>query len=174
MRDAKSVFSKYAIVLVFWLIPVVLILLPLLYPVEGSLRDILVLPVILVLLYVAILLAPLFRPLRNVDFFDDIPDAIERFVDAQRARKDARELIKLYDGGHLPNVYELTNLTPFQRELRRTLDRLKSDAEWHASNAEVSRDLLERMETLMRATVSEEQQEEEPASHPRKKTGKRR
>ncbi len=173
MRDAKSVFSKYAVVLVFWLIPVVLILVPLLYPTQGSLRDILVLPVILVLLYVAILLSPLFRPLRNIDFFDDIPDAIERYVDEQRARKDARDLIKLYVGGHLPNVYELTNLTPFQRQLAHTLELLKNSSEWHASNAEVSRDIVDRLETLMRATETEEQADE-PARPARKKSGKRR
>ena len=173
MKDDRIPFGKYVAVLIFWLIPVVLIVIPVLYPVEGYLRDILVLPVILVLLYVSFILSPLFRPLRNVDFFDELPEAIERFVDARRARKDARDLIRLYDGGRLPNVYELTNLTPFQNGLKRTLEKLKSDGDWHAGNAEVSRDLLERMEALMRATEVEEP-DAEPARHARKKSGKRR
>lgn len=173
MRDDRSPIGKYVAVLIFWLIPVVLILIPLFYPSEGYLRDILVLPVILMLLYVSFILSPMFRPLRNLDFFDDVPETIERFVDEQRARKDARGLIRLYDGGQLPNVYELTVLTPFQKEVKRTLDGLRSDSEWHASNAEVSRDLLERMEYLMRAGV-DEAPESEPAGHVRKKGGKRR
>jgi len=128
---------------------------------------------LLVLLYMSFILSPLFRPLRNLDFFDDVPETIERFVDSQRARKDARGLIRLYDGGHLPNVYELTALTPFQKELKSTLDKLRSDAAWHASNAEVSGDLLERLETLMR-TEDEEVAVEESVSHARRKGGRRR
>jgi len=172
MKDGRSALGKYLTILIFWLIPVGLILIPLLYPTEGYVRDMLVLPVIFILLYVAFLLSPLFRPLRNLDLFDEVPEAVERHVDAQRARKDARDLIRLYDGGRLPNVYELASLTPFQRDVKRILDRLRADAEWHSSNAEVSRDLLERMETLMRA--AEEEEPEEPASRPQKKSGKRR
>jgi hypothetical protein len=174
MGDNRSTLGKYVTVLIFWLVPVVLILIPLFYPDDGYLRDILVLPVLLVLLYMSFILSPMFRPLRNLDFFDDIPETIERFVDAQRARKDARGLIRLYDGGHLPNVYELTALTPFQKELKSTLDKLRSDAAWHVSNAEVSRDLLERLETLMRTRDDEEVALEESVSHARKKGGKRR
>lgn len=173
MNDYRSVTSKYATVLVFWLVPVALILIPLLYPAEGYMRDMLVLPVLLILLYVAVLLAPLFRPLRNLDFFDDIPEAVERHVDALRARKEARELIRLYADGHLPDVYELPNLTPFQRGLKRTLDTLRLDAEWHASNAEVSRDLLERMDVLMH-TANEPPAAEDPSRPQRKKSAKRR
>lgn len=174
MKDNGAAVGKYVTVLIFWLIPVALMLIPILYPTEGYVRDMLVLPVIFILLYVAFLLSPLFRPLRNLDFFDDIPEAVQRQVDAQRARKDARDLIKLYDGGSLPNVYELANLTPFQRGLMRTLDRLRTDAEWHSSNAEVSHDLLERMETLMRATPEEEPEEAptRPQKNQKKKSAK--
>jgi len=132
-----------------------------------------VLPVIFVLLYVSFVLSPLFRPLRNLDFFDEVPDAVERRVEARRARKDARDLLRLYAGGRLPNVYELTSLTPFQRDVKRLLDKLRNDAEWHAGNAEVSRDLLEQMEALMRATEEEEPEEELPKPQ-KKKGGKRR
>lgn len=174
MKDDRSAVGKYVTVLIFWLIPVALILIPLLYPTEGYLRDMLVLPVLLVLLYVAVILAPLFRPLRNLDFFDDVPETIERFVDAQRARRDARDLIRLYHDGHLPNVNELETLTPWQRGVKRTLDALRLDADWHAGNAEVSQDLLARMESLMH-TGAEEQVEDESARRQRsRKTGKRR
>ena len=173
MRDGNSAAGKYVTVLLFWLIPVGLILIPLVYPTEGYVREILVLPVIFVLLYVAFLLSPLFRPLRNIDYFDDVPETIQRYVDARRARKEARDLIRLYDGGRLPNVYELPSLTPFQRDVKRITDGLRIDTEWHASNAEVSRDLLERMEALMRAS-DEEESEHEPSRTPRKKGGKRR
>ncbi|MBN1152445.1 MAG: hypothetical protein JXA58_04475 [Dehalococcoidia bacterium] len=149
MRDDRSALGKYMTVLIVWLIPVALVLIPLLYPTEGYVRDMMVLPVLLILLYVALLLAPLFRPLRNLDFFDDLPEAIDRHVDAKRARKEARELIRLYADGHLPNVDELSDLTPFQRGVKRTLDTLRIDAEWLSGNAEVSRNLVERMETLM-------------------------
>ena len=173
MRDDRSAVGKYLTILIFWLIPVALMLIPILYPTEGYVRDMLVLPVIFILLYVAFLLFPLFRPLRNLDFFDEVPEAVERHVDALRARKDARDLIKLYDGGRLPNVYELASLTPFQRDLKRTLDMLRTDAEWHSSNAEVSHDLLERMETLMKATA-EEEPEEAPTRSQKRKSAKHR
>jgi hypothetical protein len=173
MKDGNSAAGKYVTVLLFWLVPVALIVIPMVYPTEGYVREILVLPVIFVLLYVAFLLSPLFRPLRNIDYFDDVPETIERYVDARRARKEARDLIRLYAGGRLPNVYELSSLTPFQRDVKRMADGLRMDAEWHASNAEVSRDLLERMEALMRAT-EEEESEQEPSRTPRKKGGKHR
>jgi hypothetical protein len=173
MRDGSSAAGKYVTVILFWLIPVALIIIPVVYPTEGYVREILVLPVIFLLLYVAVLLAPLFRPLRNIDFFDDVPETIERYVEARRARNEARDLIRLYDGGKLPNVYELASLTPFQKNVKHIADGLRIDAEWHASNAEVSHDLLERMETLMRAT-GEEEAEREPSRAPRKKGGKHR
>jgi len=173
MKDARAGIGKYVTILIVWLIPVALMLIPLFYHTEGYLRDALVLPVILILLYLSFLLSPLFRPLRNLDFFDEVPGVVERHIDALRARKDARALIRLYDGGRLPNVYELTNLTPFQNEVKRILEELQASATWHASNAEVSQDLLERMEALMRATEDEEPQAE-PSRPQRKKGGKRR
>jgi len=173
MSDDRSAVGKYVTVLLAWLIPVLLVLIPLVYPAEGYARDMLALPVIFLLLYVAFLVAPLLRPVKNLDFFDDIPDVVERYSDAQRARRDARDLLRLYDGGRLPNVYELTTLTPFQRDVKRMVDRLRSDADWHSGNAEVSRDLLERMEALMRTTEVEEE-EEDTAGHQRKKSGKKR
>jgi hypothetical protein len=175
MRDARSGIGRSITILVVWLIPVALMLISYFYPTEGGyLRDILVLPVILVLLYTAFLVAPLFRPLRNLDFFDDVPDAIERRVGAQRVRKDARDLIRLYDGGRLPNVYEMTTLTPFQSDVKRIAEGLRADADWHASNAEVSRDLLERMETLMHAKEEEDEPEGESSRPQRRKGGKHR
>jgi hypothetical protein len=173
MKDARTGIGKYVTILIVWLIPVALMLIPLFYQTEGYLRDMLVLPVILILLYLAFLLSPLFRPLKNIDLFDEVPAAVERRVIALRTRKDARDLIRLYDGGRLPNVYELTDLTPFQKDVKRMLDDLRADATWHTSNAEVSQDLLERMETLMRVT-EEEEPEEEPSRPQRKKGGKHR
>ncbi len=177
MSDNRASIGRYLTVLVLWLIPVALILFPLLYPTEGFVRDMLLLPVILLLLYVAFLLAPLFRPLKNIDFFDDVPGTIERYATAHRARKDVRDILRLYQGGRLPNVYELPNLTPFQKDVKRMCDRLRNDADWHASNAEVSRDLLDRMEALMHASEEhqeDEQQSEKKPPRPAKKSGKRR
>lgn len=171
MSDDKSTIGKYVTVLLAWLIPVLLVLIPLVYPDEGYARDMLALPVIFLLLYVAFLVAPLLHPLKNLDFFDDIPEVVERYSDAQRARRDARDLMRLYDGGRLPNVYELRTLTPFQRDVKRMADRLRADVDWHSGNAEVSRDLLERMETLMRATEEEEAVVE--TVHQQRKSGKK-
>ena len=173
VNDNRSAVGKYATVLVFWLVPVALILIPILYPAEGYVREMLVLPVLLVLLYVAVLLAPLFRPLRNIDFFDDIPEAVERHVDALRTRREARELIRLYSDGGMPDVYSLSSLTPFQRGLKWTLDTLRLDSEWHSSNLEVSRDLLERMESLIH-TEDEPAEIEDKTRQARKKVRKRR
>lgn len=176
MSDNRSAVGKYFTVLIAWLMPVALVLVPVFHPAEGYLREMLVLPVLLLLLYVAILLAPLFRPVRNLDFFDDLPDLVERHVDALRARKEARGLIRLYTDGHLPNVYELDTLTPFQRELKRTLETLRLDAEWHSGNAEVSADLLERMKSLMdtRDEPPADNLSATPQRPQRKKGGKRR
>jgi len=178
MDDERSPVGKYLTVLILWIIPVVLILVPLLYPTEGHVRDILVLPVIVILLYIAFILAPLFHPPRNADFFDEVPRTIERYANEQRARKDVRDILKLYQGGRLPNVYELPRLTPFQKDVKRMCERLRADAEWHASNVELSRDLLERMHALMRAEAEDEEEEqrqpEKKPHHPGKKSGKRR
>ena len=149
MKDDRSAIAKYFTILLIWLIPVAFILIVVLYPVEDYLRDILVLPVIIVLLYVSFLLAPMFRPLKNVDYFDELPAAIERFVDSQRVRKDARDLIRLYHDGTLPNVYELSDLTKFQKDVLRMAESLRADAGWHSSNHQVSQDLLDRIEQLM-------------------------
>ena len=149
MKDDRSAIAKYLTILLIWLIPVAFILIVVLYPVEDYLRDILVLPVIIVLLYVSFLLAPMFRPLKNVDYFDELPAAIERFVDSQRVRKDARDLIRLYHDGTLPNVYELSDLTKFQKDVLRMAESLRADAGWHSSNHQVSQDLLDRIEQLM-------------------------
>jgi len=149
VKDDRSAIAKYFTILLIWLIPVAFILIVVLYPVEDYLRDILVLPVIIVLLYVSFLLAPMFRPLKNVDYFDELPAAIERFVDSQRVRKDARDLIRLYHDGTLPNVYELSDLTKFQKDVLRMAESLRADAGWHSSNHQVSQDLLDRIEQLM-------------------------
>lgn len=177
MDDERTPVTKYLVVLILWVIPVVLILVPLLYPTEGYVRDMLVLPVIIVLLYVAFILAPLFHPIKNADFFDEVPRTIERFANEQRSRKDVRDILKLYRGGRLPNVYELTELTPFQKDIRRMCERLRADVEWHASNAEMSRELLDRMEALMHVKEEEEELPPEPekkSQRQAKKSGKRR
>ena len=83
MRDGNPAAGKYVTILLFWLIPVALILIPVVYPTEGYVREILVLPVIFLLLYIAFLLSPLFRPLRNIDFFDD-----ENLIDEACAHAD--------------------------------------------------------------------------------------
>jgi len=149
VKDDRSAIRKYLTILLVWLIPVAFILIAVLYPVEDYLRDILVLPIIVVLLYVAFLISPMFSPLKNVDYFDEIPAAIERFVESQRTRKDARDLIRLYHDGTLPNVYELPDLTRFQKDVLRIAEFLRADAGWHGSNQQVSQDLLDRMEQLM-------------------------
>ncbi len=181
MDDERSPVGKYLVIFILWIIPVVLILVPLLYPTESYVRDMLVLPVIVILIYVAFILAPLFYPLKNADFFDEVPKTIERFANEQRARRDVRDILKLYDGGRLPNVYELSDLTPFQKDIKRMCERLRADVEWHSSNAEKSRDLLDRMEALMRVREAEEGEgdEEQPqtgkgSQRAGKKSGKRR
>ncbi len=179
MDDERSPVGKYLVVFILWIIPVVLILIPLLYPTEGYVRDMLVLPVIVILIYVAFILAPLFYPIKNADFFDEVPKTIERFANEQRARKDVRDILKLYHGGRLPNVYELTELTPFQKDIKRMCERLRADVEWHSSNAEMSRELLDRMEALMHAREEADEEDAQPQSDrkpPRRtgKTGKRR
>ena len=149
MKDDRSAIRKYLTILLIWLVPVAFMLIVVFYPVEDYLRDILLLPVIVVLLYLAFLLSPMFRPLKNVDYFDELPAAIERFVDSQRVRKDARDLIRLYHDGTLPNVYELSERTRFQKDVFRIAESLRADAGWHSSNHQVSQDLLDRMEQLM-------------------------
>jgi len=149
VKDDKPAIRKYFTILLVWLIPVGFILIAVLYPVENYLRDILVIPVLVVLMYVAFILSPMFRPLKNVDYFDELPATIERFVDSQRARKDARDLIRLYHDGTLPNVYELSDLTKFQKEVLRITESLRTEAGWHSSNHQVAQDLLDRMEQLM-------------------------
>ncbi len=158
MRDDRSMVQKYLVMLLVWMVPVALMVAAAVRPVEGMARDLMLLPAIAMLLYAALLLAPLFTPIRNVDFFDELPASIERIIDSQRARKDARDLIKLYDGDRLPNVYELQQLTRFQKGILHTCEVLKSHGEWHASNAEVSRDLLDRLEELMHVAETEEQE----------------
>jgi len=150
MKDDRGAVAKYLTALIIWLVPVSLLLIPVLYPTEGFVRDLLILPAILVMLYVAFILTPLFSPLKNIDFFDELPRSIERFVEGQRARRDARDIIKLYDKSRMPNVYEMEELTPFLRNIRHTCDTLRASREWHLSNAEVSSSLLEKMEALMR------------------------
>ncbi len=172
MREERSAVQKYATMLLIWLIPVGLMVAAVVRPVEGLTRDLLMLPAIVMLLYTALMVAPLFSPIRNADFFDDLPSQIERIIDSRRARKDARELIKLYNGDRLPNVYELKDLTRFQKGLLNTCETLKSHAEWHSSNAEASRDLLDRLEALMR-TEEPEEPEAKPASGKRQKGTKR-
>ncbi|MBN1855774.1 MAG: hypothetical protein JW846_02330 [Dehalococcoidia bacterium] len=149
MKDARTSVHKYLLVIIMWMIPVVLILTAIVYPMEQYLRDMLVLPVIVVLLYVAFLLAPMFTPIKNVNYFDEVPSTIERFVLGQRAREDARELLKLWHDGSLPNVYELTALTKFQKDVLRIVTDLRADTEWHNSSLQLSEALLERMDTLM-------------------------
>ncbi len=149
MRNDRTGIFKYLNAIIIWMIPVVLILLAMLYPMEQYIRDILVLPVIGLLLYVAFLLAPMFSPLKNINYFDDVPATVERVVVAQRAREDARELLKLWRDGSLPNVYELTELTKFQKDVLRMATDLRTDIDWHTSNQQVTQALLERMETLM-------------------------
>ncbi len=156
MRDDKSAVQKYFTMLIIWLVPVALMVAAAVRPVEGFTRDLLLLPAIVMLLYAAYLVAPLFRPLKNADFFDELPAQIERIVDSQRARKDARELIKLYDGDRIANVYELAELTPFQKGIKHTCEVLKYHSEWHSSNAQASRDLLDRLEGLMHVDEPEE------------------
>ena len=109
MKDDRTAVARYATVLVVWLIPIALMLIPVLYPTQNYLRDALVLPVIALTLYAAFLVSPLLQPLKNIDLFDEIPDLIERYTDERRARKDARDLLRLYDGDSLPNVYEIEN-----------------------------------------------------------------
>ena len=149
MKDDRSGVYKYLIAIFMWMIPVMLILTAMLYPMEQYLRDILLLPVIGVLLYVGFLLAPMFRPLKNINYFDDIPSTIERFVVAQRAREDSRALLKLWHDGSLPNVYELTDLTKFQKDVLRMAMDLRADTDWHSSNLQLSQALLDRLDTLM-------------------------
>jgi hypothetical protein len=163
MREDRSAVQKYATMLLVWLIPVGLMVAAVVRPVEGLTRDLLMLPAIVMLLYAAFLVAPLFYPIKNADFFDDLPSQIERIIASQRARKDARELIRLYDGDRLPNVYQLKELTRFQKGILQTCEMLKSHAEYHASNAQASRDLLDRLEGLMRL---EEPQEPESKTAP--------
>jgi len=160
MKDDRSAVARYVTALLVWLVPIALMLVPVLYPAEGYLRDALVLPVILLTLYASFLVSPLFQPLRNIDLFDEIPGLISRHTDEQRARREARELLRLYEGDSLPRVYEMKNLTRFQRDLLRTCEDLRSAAEWHASNGEVSGNLLERIENLM--TRDEEGEETPP------------
>lgn len=177
MDDERTSVSKYVVVLLLWIIPVVLILVPQLYPTEGYVRDMMVLPVIIVLLYVAFILAPLFHPIKNADFFDEVPKTIERFANEQRARKDVRDILKLYRSGRLPNVYELTELTPFQKDIKRMCERLRADVEWHNSHAGMSRELLDRMEALMHAHDEEEEEQPQPEKKSQRhtrKAGKRR
>jgi hypothetical protein len=173
MRDDRSVVQKYLTMLLIWLVPVALMVTAAVRPVEGMTRDLLMLPAIVMLLYAALLLVPLFNPIRNADFFDELPASIERIIDSQRARKDARELIKLYDGDRLPNVYELQKLTRFQKGILHTCEMLKSHTEWHASNAEVSRDLLDRLQELMHADETEEPEPKTPPAK-RQKTAKQK
>ncbi len=172
MREERSAVQKYATMLLIWLVPVGLMVAAVVRPVEGLTRDLLMLPAIVMLLYAAFLVTPLFSPIRNADFFDDLPSQIGRIIDSRRARKDARELIKLYDGDRLPNVYEMKELTRFQRGLLQTCETLKSHSEWHASNAQASRDLLDRLEALMRAQEPQEP-EEKPAAGKRQKGPKK-
>ncbi|MFW6102896.1 MAG: hypothetical protein ACOC7M_01230 [Chloroflexota bacterium] len=167
MKDDRSAIAKYLTVLIVWLVPIALMLVPVLYPAEGFVRDALVLPVIVLTLYAAFLVSPMFQPLKNVDFFDEIPGVIEKHTEERRARIEARDLLRLYNDGSLPKVYEIENPTRFQRDLRRTCDTLRAAAEWHSSNGEVSANLLERLESLMT------RDEEEQAPVPRPQRGRK-
>jgi hypothetical protein len=170
MRDDRGAVIKYATALIIWLVPVALLLIPVLYPTEGVYRDLFILPAVLIMLYVAFILTPMFSPIRNVDFFDELPRAIERFVDGQRARRDARDILKLYDKSKMPNVYEMEELSPYLRNVRRTCDVLRASSEWHMSNAEVSGSLLEKMEALMHYKEAPEEELED--KHAQKGKGK--
>jgi len=170
MRDDRGAVTKYAIALAIWLVPVALLLIPILYPTEGFARDLLILPAVLLMLYVAFILTPMFSPLKNVDFFDELPRNIERFVEEQRARRDARDIVKLYDNSKMPNVYEMEELSPYLKNVRRTCDVLRASHEWHASNAEVAGNLLDKMESLMH--YKEDPQDEPEEKHGHKAKGK--
>jgi hypothetical protein len=170
MKDDRSAIARYATILVVWLVPIALMLVAVLYPVQSYLRDALVLPVIAVTLYAAFLVSPLVQPWKNVDLFDEIPGVVSKFTDEQRARRDARALLRLYQGDSLPKVYEIQHPTRFQRDLRRTCDDLRAAAEWHAGNGEVSANFLERLESLM--TREEETTAATPAASRQKQRRK--
>ena len=165
MRDDRGAITKYLTALTIWLVPVALMLIPILYPAEGIYRDMFILPVILIMLYVAFILTPMFSPLKNVDFFDELPRNIERFVDGLRARRDARDILRLYDKSKMPNVYEMEELSPYLKNVRRTCDVLRASRDWHASNAEVQGTLLEKMEALMHYKEAPEEEPEEKHGH---------
>lgn len=165
MRDDRGAVTKYMTALIIWLVPVALLLIPILYPTEGVFRDLFILPAVLIMLYVAFILTPMFSPLKNVDFFDELPRNVERFVDGQRARRDARDILRLYDKSKMPNVYEMEELSPYLKNVRRTCDVLRASSEWHMSNAEVSGSLLEKMEALMHYKEAPEEELEDKHAH---------
>jgi len=106
VRDDRSAVGKYLTILIFWLIPVALMLIPILYPTEGYVRDMLLLPVTSILLYVSFLLFPLFCPFRILDLFAELPEAPDRNLDAHRVRSDPHGTLKHDERGRLRNGSE--------------------------------------------------------------------
>lgn len=172
MKDAHSAVARYATILVLWIVPIGLMLVPILYPSQSYLRDALVLPAIVITLYAAFLVAPLVQPLRNMDLFDEIPGLISRYTDEQRARREARDLLRLYEGDSLPRVYDIQNPTRFQRDLLHTCEDLRAAAQWHENHGEISGNLLERIESLMTRDVAAPSSPAEPKSARKRRSGR--